>query len=231
MRAKLFSMVRRASSLALREEPVPRQLVERVVTARVPTVHGTFDVSIFHEIDAAEKPPKDHLAITFGEVSKGPVLCRLHSECLTGDVLGSKLCDCGEQLDQGMERIARAGGGIVLYLRQEGRGIGLPDKLRAYNLQRTLGVDTVEANRMLGRGDDERDFGIAGAMLKDLGVDTVRLLTNNPLKAYSLTEQGITVDEIVPMVPVDVSAHNIGYLRTKIERMGHTLSPDDLAHR
>lgn len=201
--------------------------VTRHVATRIPTAHGMFHVVAYTW--SGDPVQKEHLALVHGELEalrepEQAVLCRVHSECLTGEVLGSRLCDCGEQLDRAMAHIAEAGLGVVLYLRQEGRGIGLLEKLRAYNLQRQ-GHDTVEANRMLGFADDERDFTVAGQMLDDLGVRAVKLITNNPLKLEALKECGIDVAERVPLLPRDVSEHNVAYLNTKAERMGHLFVP------
>ncbi|MCB5160433.1 GTP cyclohydrolase II [Marinomonas algarum] len=168
---------------------------------------------------------KEHIGIYFEgtqEKSEGQLpLVRLHSECLTGDVFGSGRCDCGEQLDEAIDRINEVGG-YILYLRQEGRGIGLYAKLEAYALQ-DKGYDTYEANEMLHLPDDGRDFGIAADMLKALGVDTVRLLTNNPDKAKQLADNGINVAELVP-TKVHVNQHNRLYLETKAKRKFHTLT-------
>ncbi len=161
----------------------------------------------------------EHLALVIGDPGEEP-LVRLHSACLTGDVLGSLKCDCGPQLRAAVERIA-VDGGILLYLQQEGRGIGLLNKLRAYQLQ-DQGFDTVDANLRLGFGEDERDFDLAGAMLKHLGVSRVRLLSNNPAKAQSLEEQGISVTELVPH-SFGENPHNRFYLDTKRDRQGHRL--------
>jgi GTP cyclohydrolase II len=166
--------------------------------------------------DAAE-----HVALLIGSPNGKPPLVRLHSECLTGDVLGSLKCDCGPQLNGAMAAIAESGWGILLYLRQEGRGIGLVNKLRAYALQ-DQGFDTVDANLRLGFDDDERDFGVAAAMLKLLGQDKVRLLTNNPRKAEGLGGAGIEVVEQVPL-KVGANPHNRHYLETKRDRSGHKL--------
>jgi GTP cyclohydrolase II len=154
------------------------------------------------------------------------VLTRIHSECFTGDVLGSLRCDCGEQLAQAMEIIAAEGNGVLLYLRQEGRGIGLLDKLRAYNLQ-DQGYDTVEANLMLGHEADERDYTLAAAILRDLDVRSVRLMTNNPAKIDSLRALGIPVRKRVPLEG-RVTPDNADYLRTKANRMHHLLDVDAL---
>jgi GTP cyclohydrolase II len=166
--------------------------------------------------DAAE-----HVALLIGDPGGSPPLVRLHSECLTGDVLGSLKCDCGPQLEAALAAIAAAGWGILLYLRQEGRGIGLVNKLRAYALQ-DQGFDTVDANLRLGFGDDERDFGIAAAMLRQLAQDEVRLLTNNPRKAAGLEAAGIRVVEQVPL-KAGVNPHNEAYLAVKRRRSGHLL--------
>jgi GTP cyclohydrolase II len=153
--------------------------------------------------------------------SAGSVLVRVHSECFTGDVMGSRRCDCGEQLDRSMAMVAKAGVGVVLYMRQEGRGIGLLDKLRAYNLQ-DQGFDTVDANLMLGHEADERDYTLAALMLEDLGVASVRLVTNNPAKISALEAAGITVSERVSL-EVAATTDNSGYLLTKAQRMDHFL--------
>ena len=166
--------------------------------------------------DAAE-----HVALVVGAPNGRPPLVRLHSECLTGDVLGSLKCDCGSQLDAAIEAMAIAGWGILLYLRQEGRGIGLVNKLRAYALQ-DQGFDTVDANLRLGFADDERDFSVAAAMLKRLGQEEVRLLTNNPRKAAGLETAGIHVVEQVPL-RIPSNPHNAAYLETKKTRSGHRL--------
>ncbi|HEY0413327.1 MAG TPA: GTP cyclohydrolase II [Allosphingosinicella sp.] len=173
-------------------------------------------VAFRSEEDAAE-----HVALLIGQPNGQPPLVRLHSECLTGDVLGSLKCDCGPQLDAALEAIAAAGWGILLYLRQEGRGIGLVNKLRAYALQ-DQGFDTVDANLRLGFADDERDFGVAAAMLALLGQDEVRLLTNNPRKVAGLEAAGTKVAQQVPLKAGE-NPHNRGYLATKRRRSGHSL--------
>jgi 3,4-dihydroxy 2-butanone 4-phosphate synthase/GTP cyclohydrolase II len=170
---------------------------------------------------------KEHLAIVMGDVeNQDSVLVRIHSECFTGDVLGSRRCDCGDQLHSAMERIASEGRGIVLYLRQEGRGIGLAEKLKAYNLQ-DAGLDTVDANLALGHAADARDYSIAAAILHDLGVRSVRLMTNNPDKIQKLEQLGIEVVERI-MVETEVYPENAGYLLTKAERMDHLLDSSEL---
>lgn len=190
--------------------------VQRMVAARIPTEEAEFHLYLYHN----NHDDKEHLALVLGDLSdKTDVLVRVHSECFTGDVLGSHRCDCGEQLHYAMQQIAAEGQGAVLYLRQEGRGIGLLDKLRAYNLQ-DQGYDTVEANLMLGHQADERDYTVAARMLEDLGVQSLRLLTNNPDKIDTLRDLGIQVSERVPVEPT-VYADNASYLFTKLTRMNH----------
>ena len=164
---------------------------------------------------------QEHVALVIGAFGGGPPLVRLHSECLTGDVFGSLKCDCGPQLKEALRIIGAAGGGVLLYLRQEGRGIGLANKIRAYALQ-DRGLDTVDANRRLGFADDERDYAHAAAMLKALGADEVRLLTNNPAKVAGLESAGIKVAERVPH-HMPVNPHNADYLATKRRKSGHLL--------
>lgn len=192
--------------------------VNREVCARIPTAYGDFRLCYYtNTLDS-----KEHLALCIGDLaSAGSVLVRVHSECLTGDVLGSRRCDCGEQLDRSMAMVARAGVGVILYLRQEGRGIGLLEKLRAYNLQ-DQGFDTVDANLMLGHEADGRDYSLAALMLEDLGVDSVRLITNNPAKISALMAAGIDVSERVSL-EVAANTDNADYLLTKAERMDHLL--------
>ncbi len=192
--------------------------VERRACARVPTRYGEFSLCLYtNNYDS-----KEHLALVMGDVyERENVLVRLHSECFTGDVIGSRRCDCGEQLDCAMQAIAEAGEGVLVYLRQEGRGIGLLDKLRAYNLQ-DEGYDTVEANLALGHQADERDYTVAALMLRELGVRSVRLLTNNPRKIQNLIDLGIPVIDRVP-VETTVYADNANYLITKVQRMDHML--------
>jgi GTP cyclohydrolase II len=190
-----------------------------MVSTRVPTEAGEFQLCLYHN----NKDKKEHLALVMGDVAgKRDVLVRMHSECFTGDVLGSRRCDCGEQLEKAMQQIAAAGAGVVIYLRQEGRGIGLLDKLRAYNLQ-DQGYDTVEANLLLGHQADERDYTAAARILEDLEVVSVRLLTNNPRKIAHLKELGVQVNGRVQLEPT-VNPDNARYLRTKVQRMNHLLS-------
>jgi GTP cyclohydrolase II len=165
---------------------------------------------------------KEHLAFVMGEIrDKQNVLVRVHSECFTGDVLGSVRCDCGEQLDHALQMIAHARRGVVLYLRQEGRGIGLLDKLRAYNLQ-DEGLDTVEANLKLGHQPDERDYTVAALMIRDLGIRSVNLITNNPKKIRELRGLGVAVQERTS-IEVPPRPENFNYLHTKVKRMDHLL--------
>ena len=192
--------------------------IQRMVCARIPTNEGTFQLCLYHN----NKDDKEHLALVMGDVAGENVLVRIHSECFTGDVLGSRRCDCGEQLHLAMERIAAEGRGVVVYLRQEGRGIGLLEKLKAYNLQ-DQGYDTVEANLILGHQADEREYDVGVAILRDLGVKSVRLLTNNPQKIESLEALGMPVAERVPVVAT-VHEDNRAYLETKARRMRHLLT-------
>ncbi len=192
--------------------------VQQLACARIPTDYGEFYLCLYEN----SKDDKEHLALVMGDVrDQDNVLVRVHSECFTGDVLGSRRCDCGDQLHGAMRIIGEAGQGVVLYLRQEGRGIGLLDKLRAYNLQ-DQGYDTVEANLMLGHQADEREYDIAAAMLADLGVRSIRLLTNNPDKVESLRALGVDVRERVP-IQAPVRPENAFYLSTKAIRMRHQL--------
>lgn len=194
------------------------RLVDRVASARLPTSLGEFTVHGY--VAHYGNTDAEHVALTLGDVSDGgPVLVRVHSECLTGDVFGSLRCDCGEQIERALARISQEGRGVLLYLRQEGRGIGLTNKLRAYELQ-DQGLDTVEANERLGFRADQREYGIGVQILADLGVRRVRLLTNNPHKMVSL--YGL---EVVERVPLETSprASNAAYLSTKRRKLGHLL--------
>jgi 3,4-dihydroxy 2-butanone 4-phosphate synthase / GTP cyclohydrolase II len=193
--------------------PSPR----RVARANLPTRYGTFEMFVY---DTPEH--KDHVALTTGAIDDGePVLVRAHSECLTGDVFGSSRCDCGEQLADSLRYLQEQGRGVLLYLRQEGRGIGLANKISAYALQEE-GLDTVQANLALGLPEDVRDYQVAAEMLLDLGVQRARLITNNPAKIEGLERYGI---EVVERIPLGISPNpsNLGYLRTKQEKMGHLL--------
>ena len=199
-------------------------VVRYVESCRLPTPFGVFDMHGFEEVDTGQ----EHIALTLGQVSDGePVLGRTHSECLTGDALYSMRCDCGYQLEEALRSIALEGRGVLMYLRQEGRGIGLLNKIRAYNLQ-DEGADTVEANERLGFAADLRDYSMCLDMLNHLGIQSIRLMTNNPVKVDALRGLGIDVKERVPL-QVGRNPHNESYLDTKRSRMGHrfTTHQDD----
>ncbi|WP_438957925.1 GTP cyclohydrolase II [Porticoccus sp.] len=187
-----------------------------VESSKLPTRWGVFDIHGFEDVNS----DKEHVAITMGDVTGDrPVMLRIHSECLTGDALFSIRCDCGAQLEEAMRRIAAEGRGAILYLRQEGRGIGLLNKIRAYHLQ-DAGADTVEANEQLGFGADLRDYSICQSMLRHLQITRVRLLTNNPRKVEALESLGIEVVERVALQS-GRNPHNFRYLATKAGKMGH----------
>jgi 3,4-dihydroxy 2-butanone 4-phosphate synthase/GTP cyclohydrolase II len=197
-------------------------MIHLAVCARVPTAVGEFQLCLYTN----NRDNKEHLAFVNGDVfEKENVLVRIHSECFTGDVLGSRRCDCGEQLQRSLEMIALEGCGVIIYLRQEGRGIGLAEKLRAYNLQDT-GLDTVEANLALGHPVDDRDYRMAAAILKDLEIRSVRLITNNPTKIHEMEDRGIEVKDRIALIPT-VYEDNMNYLVTKIQRMNHLLNLTD----
>ncbi len=194
------------------------KLVERVESIQMPTDYGDFSLHLYD----SKTDGQQHLALVKGDLSgqKG-VLVRVHSECLTGDVFGSRRCDCGPQLHAAMERISKEGCGVILYMRQEGRGIGLGPKIKAYKLQEQ-GLDTVDANLRLGFGMDLRDYGIGAQILVDLGLKSIRLLTNNPKKVVGLQGYGLEILEQLP-IRIRSNPHNERYLKTKRERMGHAL--------
>ena len=198
------------------------RLVQRVAEAKLPTKYGNFKVIAYK----STTDPDEHLAMVMGNVNTDePVLVRVHSQCLTGDVFHSMRCDCGEQIEMAMKRIAEEGRGVVLYMRQEGRGIGLHNKIKAYALQ-DKGMDTVEANISLGFKDDERDYGIGAQILADLGVRNMRLMTNNPKKGTGLESYGLKITEQLP-ITTKPNPHNRGYLRTKQKKLGHLLKIAD----
>ena len=193
-------------------------LIERVAEARLPSRYGEFKIIAYR----SAVDPGEHIALTIGEWQKGqPVMTRIHSECLTGDVFGSLRCDCGEQIELALQMLSREGVGAFLYMRQEGRGIGLHNKIKAYSLQDD-GLDTIEANQKLGFESDLRHYGIGAQILLDLGINKIRLLTNNPKKVVGLSGFGL---EIVDRVEVEVppNSENLQYLQTKRDRMGHIL--------
>src|SRR3989454_3228118 len=194
------------------------KLVERIEVVEMPTEYGDFDLYLYRsKIDG-----QHHLALVYGDVAGKPgVLVRVHSECLTGDVFGSKRCDCGPQLHQAMRQISEAGQGVIVYMRQEGRGIGLAPKIQAYKLQER-GYDTVQANLKLGFKMDLREYGLGTQILVDLGLKTIRLLTNNPKKIVGLEGYGLEVIEQVP-IRIQPNPHNEKYLRVKREKLGHLI--------
>jgi 3,4-dihydroxy 2-butanone 4-phosphate synthase/GTP cyclohydrolase II len=193
------------------------RLIEKVAETEIPTQYGNFKVFVYE----SKTDRYQHIALVSGKTGKNPTLVRVHSECLTGDVFGSKRCDCGDQLNRAMKMISEHGG-VILYMRQEGRGIGLINKLKAYELQ-DKGLDTVEANRALGFKPDLRDYGIGAQILADLGLKKIRLLTNNPKKIVGLEGYGLEVVERVPL-QVSPSKANERYLKTKKEKLGHDIT-------
>jgi GTP cyclohydrolase II len=195
------------------------RIFDHVASSTLPTRHGEFRIHVYRPIDETV----EHVAMVMGDPDgKEKVLVRVHSECLTGDVLGSLRCDCGEQLDAALAKIAEAGTGVVVYLRgHEGRGIGLANKIMAYQLQ-DQGRDTVEANLELGLPVDTRDYQVAVQILEHLGVKTIRLMTNNPRKMKKLADYGMHIVERIPVLTAH-TPHNVGYLRTKQKKLGHML--------
>jgi 3,4-dihydroxy 2-butanone 4-phosphate synthase/GTP cyclohydrolase II len=194
------------------------KLVEHVEVVKLPTDYGDFDLHLYR----SKLDGQHHLALVHGDVAgREKVLVRVHSECLTGDVFGSRRCDCGSQLHQAMRQVAEAGRGVIVYMRQEGRGIGLAPKIKAYKLQEQ-GYDTVEANQKLGYDMDLREYGLGAQILVDLGLKTIRLLTNNPKKVVGLEGYGLKIVEQVP-IRVKPNPHNARYLKAKREKMGHLL--------
>ncbi|MHC3468959.1 GTP cyclohydrolase II [Streptomyces sp. 7R007] len=210
----------------LGKKPAKRTGVERIVNAPLPTRYGQFRAVGYLDHDRGD----EQVALVYGEIGAEDVLTRLHSECLTGDAFGSQHCECGDQLAAALRAVVAEGSGIVVYLRgHEGRGIGLLAKLRAMALQ-AEGLDTVEANLALGLPVDARDYGVAAGMLHDLGVNSVRLMSNNPRKREALVRHGIEVSETVPLL-IPPCESNITYLRTKRERLDHVLPHlDAVAH-
>lgn len=202
----------------LNYQKTTKELVHAEVKTQLPTQYGTFDIIAYSD----EIEGKEYVALVKGDVSGGEnVMVRLHSECLTGDIFGSKRCDCGEQLHRSLEEIEANGNGVLIYLRQEGRGIGLVNKLKAYNLQQQ-GFDTVEANHKLGFADDLRDYAVAAQIIRDLKIKSVALLTNNPSKIEGLQKYGIQVNGRSE-IEIHANAQNVHYLKTKKEKMGHLL--------
>lgn len=203
--------------------------IKYIASSKLPTPFGEFTMHGFED----ETTGKEHVALSMGDISSGePVLARAHSECLTGDALFSMRCDCGYQLEEALSSIAKAGHGVLLYLRQEGRGIGLLNKIKAYNLQ-DQGADTVEANERLGFGADLRQYDMCQPMLKHLNVKTIRLMTNNPRKVKALSEAGVHILERVA-IEVGRNPHNDGYLNTKASKLGHYLKSTahtDVSHQ
>lgn len=196
-------------------------LLEFVSACQLPTTWATFQMHAFVEPDSG----KEHVALTLGDFSDGaPVLARIHSECLTGDALFSRRCDCGPQLELALQKIAEEGRGVLMYLRQEGRGIGLLNKVRAYHLQ-DQGADTVEANQQLGFAADLRTYDLCEPMLKHLGIHSLKLMTNNPKKIAAMKGLNVEIAEHIPLI-IQRNPFNERYLRTKVAKLGHLIQPD-----
>ena len=201
--------------------PLPDSALQYVTTCDLPTPWATFRLHAFMDPDTG----KEHLAMALGQLDDAvPVLARMHSECLTGDALFSQRCDCGGQLEAALQKIALEGRGVLLYLRQEGRGIGLLNKLRAYHLQ-DGGADTVEANQELGFLPDQRHYGLVMPMLRHLGIQSLRLMTNNPRKINALKQLGVNVVERIPLL-IERNTFNTRYLNTKAAKLGHLIKPE-----
>ena len=217
-----------ADLIAYRRET--ETLIRRVATADIPTAHGEFKLYAYESTDTDGEnveTDKTHIALTKGDVAEAtPILVRVHSQCLTGDVFGSLRCDCGEQLEAALQTIEKEGRGVVVYMRQEGRGMGLKGKLRAYQLQDRDGLDTVEANEHLGFPADLRDYGIGAQILVDLGVQKMRLMTNNPQKVRGLGGHGLEIVERVPL-QTEPNPFNRRYLQTKRSKLGHLLLDEE----
>jgi 3,4-dihydroxy 2-butanone 4-phosphate synthase/GTP cyclohydrolase II len=195
------------------------KLIECIAESNLPTDYGIFKIKIY----STNVDNKEHIALIKGDVAgKKDVMVRVHSECFTGDVLGSLKCDCGSQLKKSMEMIDKEKSGVLLYMRQEGRGIGLANKIKAYHLQDTEGLDTVEANVALGFDDDLRDYGIGAQILKDIGLTSIKLLTNNPRKIVGLEGYDLTVTQRLPII-IKPREGNKRYLQTKKDKLGHLL--------
>jgi 3,4-dihydroxy 2-butanone 4-phosphate synthase/GTP cyclohydrolase II len=198
-----------------------KYLIKKEVEVKLPTKYGDFILYAYSLVDTGE----EHLALVKGEIQNDePILVRIHSSCVTGDIFGSLRCDCGPQFEKAIEMIEREGKGVLLYLNQEGRGIGLINKLKAYKLQEN-GSDTAEANLELGFEIDERDYGVGAEILRDLGISKIRLLTNNPEKSEGLISYGISIVENIP-IEIKSNKHNEFYLTTKRDKMGHILNLD-----
>ena len=214
-------MTENVVAMAKRDSRPGTQLLELYSEAPLPTHRGLFRTVVFRE----KQGGVEHVAMAMGDIAGDAVLVRVHSECLTSEVLGSLKCDCRAQLDRALDAIAARGRGVLLYLRQEGRGIGLGNKIKAYALQ-ARGHDTYEANRLLGFGDDLRSYDVAADMLQLLGVRSVQLITNNPLKLEGLARAGVQIRRRVAL-PSPSNPHSEDYLRVKRERTGHLISTDD----